>query len=166
MQMGIRGKRLTATAVAAALVVPAVVLASGPSGSFDTGITNAGGKLKFSSSGGAVQTHGTTFKTIPGMTLPDPAESFKLPVTVQVSADMAAGRARFRVIADEFSGPSNVPLTPGSAIFASPGSNSFQFVEPGANTSTANDYDVQWKRVGNHPAKAANIVVTLFGAPD
>lgn len=167
MKMGTRGKWLIATAVGIALIVPAIVLASGgPSGSFDTGITNAGGKLKFSSSGGAVQTNSKPFKVIPGMTLPNPTEFYKLPVTVQISADMTAGKARFRVISDVSLGPSRAPLTPANATFASPGSNSFQFVEPGSNTETASNYLVQWKRVGNRPAEVANVVMTLFGAPD
>lgn len=166
MHMGIGRKWLIATAVGAALIVPAVVLASGPSGSFDTGITNAGGKLKFSSSGGAVHTLSTKFRTIPGMTLPSPTEFYKLPVTVQISADMTAGKARFRVVSDVSLGPSRAPLTPGSAIFAAPGSNSFQFVEPGTSSDTASDYDVQWKRVGGSQAEAADVVMTLFGAPD
>jgi hypothetical protein len=167
MEMGLGGKWLIATAVGAALIVPAVVLASGgPSGSFDTGITNAGGKLKFSSSGGTVETQGNRFRIIPGMTLPNPTEFYKLPVTVQISADMTAGKAKFRVISDVSLGPSRAPLTPGSATFSAPGSNSFQFVEPGTSSETASDYDVQWKRVGSHPAKAADVVMTLFGAPD
>lgn len=171
MHIGVRGKWLIATVVGIALIVPAVVLASGgPSGSFDTGITNAGGKLKFSSSGGAVEAQSNRFRKIPGMTLPNPDEFFKLPVTVQISADMTAGKASFRVIADEFSGPNPVstkaPLTPNGVTFAAPGSNSFQFVEPGTSSETGNDYDLQWRRVGSHPAKAANVVVTLFGAPD
>jgi hypothetical protein len=165
--MGVRGKWLIATAVGAALVVPAVVMASGgPSGSFDTGITNAGGKLKFSSSGGAIETQSNRFRIIPGMTLPNPTEFYKLPVVVQISADMTSGKAKFRVVSDVSLGPSRAPLTPSSATFATPGSNSFQFVEPGTSSETASDYDIQWKRVGSGRAEAANVVMTLFGAPD
>jgi hypothetical protein len=169
MQIGVQRKRLIATAVGAALIVPAVVLAGGgPSGSFSIG-PNVG-RLKFSSSGGAIQTRSKTFKTIPGMSLPNPDEFYKRPVTVQISADMTSGKAKFRVIADEFSGPnptrSNAPLTPASVTFTSPGSNSFEFVEPGANVETGKDYDVQWRQAGNRRAKAANVVMTLFGAPD
>jgi len=142
---------------AALLLVPAIVLArgdDGPSGQGD--LTD---QVVWSSDG-AVSTNSKQFARVPTMEVFIDS-LWENPVTVDVSADMTSGSARFRVKGF----PSATVLRPNAALFAGKGASSFQFFTADGDTQHQN-FEVEWKRVGKNPARAANVVATVSGEKD
>ena len=123
-----------AALVAVAVAVPATVIARGdtiPDGPADRFVTE---------SVSDVSTNSNQYEPV-GLSPPTSGAA----MGITVSAQMTAGKARFRLATGGF------PAQPSSVLFSSKAANSFSF-------GIVNDcpaYQVEWKRVGNAPAKAA-----------
>lgn len=133
-----RRKLVLAAAVAVAVAVPAVVIARG-------NLTTAPADNFAANSVSDVSTNSTHYEPI-GLPLPDTLGA----VGVTVSAQMTKGKARFR-LAQQFGGdPAGLPS---SVLFSSKAANAFSFASPNA----CPPLEVEWKRVGDAPAKAAEV---------
>jgi hypothetical protein len=153
-----RPARLLVAALATTVVlVPAIVLARGGNG--PSGQGNLVDQVVWSSDG-AVSTNSKQFARVPTMEVFIDS-LWENPVTVDVSADMISGSARFRVKGF----PSTNLLRPDAALFRGKGVSSFQFFTADGDTQFQN-FEVEWKRVGKAPARAANVVATVAGEKD
>ena len=132
----------------AALAVPAAVVAASGSGDSTVTVQTTWWTDE------AASTNNTRFAPVSDM-----ANQMVQPdcqyAAVAVSADMTQGRALVRVM-DE--GNSEV-AAPGPVTFAARGSNSFTFLVEGF----AGDLSVEWRRVGDVRAKAANFSAHAIG---
>lgn len=150
--------RLLGAALAVSIIlVPAIVLARGSDGpSGQGGLTD---QVVWSSNG-EVSTSSKDFARV--ATTNVFIDSYWVnPVTVDVSADMISGKARFRVKGF----PSASILRPDTALFSGKGVSSFQFFTADGDTQHQN-FEIEWKQVGKAPALAANVVATLSGEKD
>ena len=151
-------KRVTLTGlVIAALAVPAVVIAGGGGSPGEAGLANWHTLLTNDQTIEAPR----DWRRIPGLRYNGgPGSGFYNPVLgVTVSADMATGRARVRVV-DEV----NDDIADPGAVRFRPGSQSFTFLVP-ASTDT-NRISAEWKRVGGGPTRARAVSMDLVGEID
>lgn len=153
-----RPVKLFGAALAALVVlVPAIGLAGGGDGPSGQGDLSA--QVVWSSSG-EVSTSSKQFARV-STTNVFIDHYWENPVTVDVSADMISGKARFRVKGF----PSTGILRPDSAFFSGKGASSFQFFTADGDPQHQN-FEIEWKQVGKAPARAANVVATVSGAKD
>lgn len=127
---------MLAAALVAAVAVPAAVIARGGQ--------NGGPAENFVSNFVAdISTDSKQYEPV-GLSLPSTTNA----MSATVSAQMTKGKAKFRLV-DSLSG--NPAGQPSSVLFSSKAANSFTFASPDNCPSLR----LEWKRVGDAPAKAA-----------
>ncbi len=153
-------KVLVGALAATVALVPAIVLArggNGPSGQgelIDQVVWSSGIDQPLS-------TNSKEFASIPNMSFPTDS-LWENPVTVDVTAEMTSGSARFRVVAD----PAVTVLRPGETQFVGKGGATALFFTAGSDLTQVQNFDVQWRRVGKNPARAVNVVARAVGEID
>ncbi len=142
-----RWKVLAAFGAGVAIAVPATVMAGG-----DPGIVGDVGGQNWESMGKA---------TVPAHWTPLPGAIGHLnlapgPHSLIVSADMAKGKAKFRVV-------SGSVLKPGAILFAGQGANSFTFAYPEGCGPDINP-TLEWERAGAKTAVTRRITTLNISA--
>ena len=124
-----------AAAIAAAIAVPAAVLAE------SSGTDRVQDQIVDET--GAQQTNSKQWKNLPGL-----SQFVAVEPSFTVGAAMTSGKAKFRVITQDG------PATPTAGIrYAAPAANSYSWFRNGGVCGNAH---VEWKRVGKHTAKLAH----------
>lgn len=148
--MGNRRKLMLAAAIGALAVgIPAAVLARA-AGEVFTPATQS------YSATGTHSTNSANFQAVPGLQLPVVGIGNQLNLSVQ----MAKGKARFRIVGIDFGSTlDNAPTPHAGVTFSAPASNSFTFFD----RDTCQQVGVQWQRVGNTAAKMQRATLTGVG---
>lgn len=147
-----RRRTLLAALLLALVVVPAGVFAA-TNGRFAAQIQ---GQEMFWKDGGAA-TNATQFRQL------FQGRSASGAAAVTVSADLAQGRARFRVIAKDEATGELYGVHPAGVTFR-PGAQSYEFAISAPNSLYT--YTVQWRRVGAKKARASSLTTRYLGSPD
>lgn len=145
--MSRRSKVLLAVAAGAVIAVSATVVAvggNGNSGPVETQLVESNGKAEA----------GKNWKPVPGLLVAS-TQGF---LSVNVSAQMTKGKARFR-IAPIGGGPA---IPPGPVLFSAKAANSFTW-STSDTCGQGDQHQVQWKRSGKGDAVAAKLSsIALF----
>ncbi len=147
---------------AGALAIPAIVIGAGVDDGGDVAV-ETGDVLNHTigANGGPIQVSSNEYRTIPGLLGNEALADYEGTTSASVSLDMRSGEAMVRILAPV----EDTALDPGPVLASGKGMQSFHFVNS-TNSSDTDGFRVQWKAVGNEPAKAAAATVTLQGDLD